>query len=164
MYILAECDIPNVVTGILSQVYKIILVLVPIGIVVFGSIDFIKAIAAKDTNAIAASTKTFISRLIAGGITFFVLVIVTWLFRIVLSSLDDTNSAMDCALKILGGQANSSQSNFNWIQDTADTVTNGANCANECASYYKSNSALQCCQNYCRSGQIKFNASEANCG
>ena len=163
MYILAECDIPNVVTGILSQVYKIILVLVPIGIVVFGSMDFIKAIAAKDTNAIAASTKTFISRLIAGGITFFVLVIVTWLFRIVLSSLDDTNSAMNCALQILGGQASSSQSHFDWIKDTADTVTNQTNCTYDCTNYYQSNSAVQCCQNYCRSGQ-KFNASEANCG
>ena len=71
MFILAECEIPPVITGILSQLYKIIIVLIPIGIVIFGSIDFIKATIAKNSDAIATTTKTFISRLIAGAVTFF---------------------------------------------------------------------------------------------
>ena len=68
MFILAECTFPPIITGILSQLYKIIIILVPIGIVIFGSIDFIKATIAKDSNAIAASVKTFINRLITGCI------------------------------------------------------------------------------------------------
>lgn len=108
MFILAECNIPPVITGILSQLYKIIIVLVPIGIVVFGSIDFIKATMAKDNNAIASSSKTFISRLIAGCITFFVLAIVTWLFQVLLKNVGDASSAMSCALQIIGGTAGSS--------------------------------------------------------
>ena len=152
MYILAECDIPNVVTGILSQVYKIILVLVPIGIVVFGSIAFIKAIAAKDVNAIAASTKTFISRLIAGGITFFVLVIVTWLFRIVLSSLDDTNSAMNCALLVLGG-TNTSSSNGSSNNSIVDKMncygTQFANCMSSNTSPNKNEQCNESANSIC---------------
>lgn len=105
MFILAECNIPGVITGILSQLYKIIIILVPIGIVVFGSIDFIKATIAKDANAIASSTKTFISRLIAGAVTFFVLTIVTWLFTIIIGHVGGASSAMQCALEIIGGTA-----------------------------------------------------------
>ncbi len=103
MFILAECTFPPIITGILSQLYKIIIILVPIGIVIFGSIDFIKATIAKDSNAIAASVKTFINRLITGCITFFVLAIVTWLFKGLLSGVNDASSAMDCALRIIGG-------------------------------------------------------------
>lgn len=105
MFILAECNIPGVITGILSQLYRIIIILVPIGIVVFGSIDFIKATIAKDANAIASSTKTFISRLIAGAVTFFVLTIVTWLFTIIIGHVGGASSAMQCALEIIGGTA-----------------------------------------------------------
>ncbi len=108
MFILAECNIPPVITGILSQLYKIIIVLIPIGIVIFGSIDFIKATMAKDSNAIASSTKTFISRLITGCITFFVLTIVTWLFKTIIGNVGEASSAMSCALQIIGGTAGSS--------------------------------------------------------
>ncbi|MCI9434685.1 MAG: hypothetical protein HFI86_05400 [Bacilli bacterium] len=108
MFILAECEIPPVITGILSQLYKIIIVLIPIGIVIFGSIDFIKATIAKNSDAIATTTKTFISRLIAGAVTFFVLSIVSWLFTIIIGNVNEANSAMDCALKIIGGTASSS--------------------------------------------------------
>lgn len=108
MFILAECYIPPVITGILSQLYKIIIVLVPIGIVLFGSIDFIKATMAKDNNAIASSSKTFISRLITGCLTFFVLTIVTWLFKTIIGGVGEASSAMNCALKIIGGTAGSS--------------------------------------------------------
>ena len=95
MFILAECDlIPHVIVGILAQLYKIIIILVPIGIVIFGSVDFIKATIAKNSDAIAATTKTFISRLIAGAITFFVLAIVTWLFKIIIGNVGGANSAM----------------------------------------------------------------------
>lgn len=111
MFILAECNIPPIITGILSQLYKIIIILVPLGIVIFGSIDFIKATIAKDSNAIASSVKTFINRLITGCITFFVLAIVTWLFKSLLSGVGEANSAMDCALKIIGGTAGSSSGN-----------------------------------------------------
>lgn len=112
MFILAECDIPPVITGILSQLYKIIIVLVPIGIVIFGSIDFIKATIAKNNDAIAATTKTFVSRLIAGAVTFFVLAIVTWLFKVIIKNVGGANSAMQCALEIIGGTASGSSGNI----------------------------------------------------
>ncbi len=122
MFFLAECDIPPIITGILSQLYKIIIILVPIGIVIFGSIDFIKATIAKDDNTIASSTKTFISRLITGCITFFVLTIVTWLFRGILKGIGEANSAMNCALQIIGGTAGSSTSGNNSSSQIADKM------------------------------------------
>ena len=104
MFVLVQCNLPNVVTGIIAEIYKAIMILIPLGIVLFGTIDFVKAIAAKDEAAISASGKTFVSRLITGCLTFFVLAIVTWVFRTIIGRIEGASSAMDCALKILGGE------------------------------------------------------------
>ena len=121
MLTLVSCNLPIQVTGILSQVYKTIIILIPVGIVLFGTIDFIKATAAKDDKLIASSGKTFISRLIAGCLTFFVLSIVNWLFTTIIGNVGNASSAMDCALEILGGNA----SNY----------SNGSDLVNKAACY-----------------------------
>lgn len=169
MFILAECDIPPVITGILSQLYKIIIILVPIGIVIFGSIDFIKATIAKNNDAIAATTKTFVSRLIAGAVTFFVLAIVTWLFKVIIKNVGEANSAMQCALEIIGGSAGSynSSGTIDWINDTLDKTSVGQNCLSDCNNYCgtKTNSTrfIQACSNYCAGYQREFKTSDAPC-
>lgn len=111
MLILAECNIPPVITGILSQLYKIIIIAIPIGIVLFGTIDFLKAAVSKNTDNVSSSTKTFITRLITGCLTFFVLTIVNWLFTKVIGSVGGASSAMQCAKQIIGGNTTATSGN-----------------------------------------------------
>lgn len=164
MFFLVECNIPPVITGILAQVYKIILIVVPIGIVLFGSIDFVKAIVSKDQDTISKSTKTFITRIITGALTFFVLTIVTWLFRVIIGNVQDSSSALNCALQILGGNSSyTSSSGSNNLGPTLDKISFGANCNAECNNYYQTNSCVQACASYCRSGQVTFNKNDNPC-
>ena len=63
-------------TKLPDTIHIIILVLqiaVPVLLVIFGSIDFVKALTSQKDEEIKKGQKTFISRIIAGVIVFFVL-------------------------------------------------------------------------------------------
>lgn len=87
-----------------SAVHLIILVIqivVPVLIVVFGSIDFLKAVIAQKEDEIKKGQQTFIKRLIAGVIVFFVVVIV----RLIVSFAagEDKTTILNCADCFLNG-------------------------------------------------------------
>ena len=64
MYILLDCSlIPNVIANILHQVYNVLMVIIPVGIVLFGTIDFLKSVMAKDDKATSANASLFVKRL-----------------------------------------------------------------------------------------------------
>ena len=152
MYFLVGCNIPPVITGILSQVYKIIIIIVPIIIVVLGSIDFIKAIASKNEDNIASTGKTFITRLITGVLVFFVLTIVTWLFRVVIGNVNEASAALECTLQILGGETTYTQ---------LGTNKEYSNCVDTC----KLNTSDEISQHYCiNSCNNKFSTVQVNQG
>lgn len=103
MFIL-DCNLPGVLTRVLAGVYKVILVAAPVGVLLFGVVDFIKGIASKDANDIKANSSRFIKRLITGLLTFFVLAIIKAVFLILQNAgVGDASSAMQCAISILGG-------------------------------------------------------------
>ena len=88
-------DIPNLLPTVISTIYLILQILVPVLLVIFGSIDFVKAIIAQKDDEIKKGQQTFIKRLIAGILTFFVFVFV----KIIISFAadDEKTKILDCA-------------------------------------------------------------------
>lgn len=89
-----------------DTIHVIILVLqiaVPVLLVIFGSIDFVKAITSQKDDEIKKGQKTFISRIIAGVIVFFVFAIVKLVVS--LAAGDDSSTILNCADCFLNGSS-----------------------------------------------------------
>ncbi len=70
-------------------IYKILMVfwiIVPIGLIVFGTIDLGKAVIASDEKEVKAAQKRLISRFIYAALVFFIPVIVTAIMGLVADS------------------------------------------------------------------------------
>lgn len=65
---------PAPLQPIITTAVTLLEIIIPLGIVTIGSLDFLKAVAASDTDKMKKSQKKFISRLIAGAIALFVFV------------------------------------------------------------------------------------------
>ena len=93
-------------TKIADAVHMIIIVLqiaIPIVLVVFGSIDFLKAVTASKEDEIKKGQQTFIKRIVAAVLVFFITAIV----RLVVSFANkDDKSIMNCANCFLNGPNN----------------------------------------------------------
>ena len=92
-------DLPSVVPKVVHIIYLIIQILIPVLIVIFGSIDFVKAVIAQKDDEIKKGQQVFIKRLIAGIIFFFVFAIV----KVVVSFAADSEKTriLDCASCII---------------------------------------------------------------
>lgn len=91
--------IPAALPKVVSMVYTIIQIVVPILLVIFGMIDLFKGITAQKEEELKKAQKLFIKRLISGALVFFVFVAV----RLVISLVADNSGKngidriMDCA-------------------------------------------------------------------
>lgn len=111
-----ECggmSIPAPLTTITRTVFLLLQILVPIGIVVMGSLDFLKATIASDSDKMKKSQKKFISRLTAGAITFFVFVIVRLVINMVDSNVGTESNYANCLKCLL-----SSSDGCNTVSET----------------------------------------------
>ena len=61
---------------VVSTIVLVIKIVVPVLLVIFGSIDFLKAVVAQKEDEIKKGQQTFIKRLIAAVIVFFVVQVV----------------------------------------------------------------------------------------
>ena len=87
-----------------NMVHTIILVIqiaVPVLLVIFGMIDLFKGMIAQKEDEIKKGQQTFIKRLIAAAIVFFVIVIVKLLIGFVAGN--DTDTIMNCANCFING-------------------------------------------------------------
>jgi len=93
-----DSTFPAPVATIIRTVILLLQIIIPIGIVIMGSLDFLKATIAGDSDKMKKNQKQFVTRLIAGAITFFIFVLV----KFVVSIVADTNksvsftSCLDC--------------------------------------------------------------------
>ncbi len=140
MFIL-DCDLPNVVIGILSTLYKAILYLVPIAIVLFGIIDFLKAIMSQKEDSIKTCTSTFIKRLITGLLVFFIFSIINWIFGTIIQNVGNAGNAMECAAAILKGNKNNSSTSTENPEDCYNRIFN------ECIKRTSGSDAEKICKN-----------------
>ncbi|MBQ9072519.1 MAG: hypothetical protein IJY25_05130 [Bacilli bacterium] len=91
-------DIPTLVPQIISIIYTVIQIAVPVVLVIMGSLDLMKGITAGKDDEIKKGQQMFIKRLIAAALIFFVFIIV----KLVVSLANDesrtkTNKIMNCA-------------------------------------------------------------------
>jgi len=78
------CDqIPPAVFNVVSMIIMLIQVVVPILLIIWGMIDFAKAVIGGDEDKIKAGQKVFIKRLIAAILVFLVVTIVKLLIGLV---------------------------------------------------------------------------------
>ena len=90
---LIDEKIPNTV----GTIVNIIKVVVPILLVVFGSIDLIKGIIAQKDDEIKKGQQIFIKRLIAGALVFFVFVVVQLVISLAAGNETERSNIMTCA-------------------------------------------------------------------
>ena len=88
-------NIPSLFPKIISILYNVIQIAVPVVLVVMGSLDLMKGITAQKEDDIKKGQQLFVKRLISAAIVFFVFIIV----KLVISFVADnsTNNIMDCA-------------------------------------------------------------------
>ena len=87
------------IANTVHTVVLIIQIVVPILLVVFGMMDLVKAVIAGKEDEIKKSQMTFVKRLIAGALVFFVFVIV----KMLVSFVADDDGIMNCANCFLNG-------------------------------------------------------------
>ncbi len=91
--------IPKALTTVIRYIYIIIQVVVPVILVIMGSLDLFKGITAQKEDEIKKGQQIFIKRLITGAIIFFVVVIAKFFISIVAdSSGSNIIECMDCFL------------------------------------------------------------------
>lgn len=84
----------------IHSIVVLIKIAVPVVLVIFGMLDFMKGVIASKEDEIKKGQQIFIKRLIAGAIVFFVITIV----QLVMSFVsNDDNSIWACANQILNG-------------------------------------------------------------
>lgn len=95
-------DIDSKITNAVHLIILIIQVAVPVLLVIFGSIDFVKAIVQSKEDEIKKGQQTFIKRLIAGILVFFVIAIVKLIVSFAAEG-NDKNTIVDCVNCFLSG-------------------------------------------------------------
>ena len=88
-------EIPKLLPKVISIIYNVILIAVPILLVVIGSLDLVKGVTASKEDDIKKGQQMFIKRLISAVLIFFVFMVV----KIVISFVEDEKSPniLDCA-------------------------------------------------------------------
>ena len=102
-----EQGIPAGIGNVVHLVVVAIQVVVPILLIIWGMIDFAKAIIGQDEEKIKAGQKTFMKRLIAAVVVFLIVTIVQLAINLAASVGGDENnasSAWECARQLITGE------------------------------------------------------------
>lgn len=91
--------IPKKMVKLTKFIYIFLQVLVPIAIIILGSLDLLKAVAAQKEDEIKKGQQVFIKRLIGAAIVFFVFAIVKFIISIVSDNSTSIINCVDCFLK-----------------------------------------------------------------
>lgn len=88
-------------TNFIGSLVKVIKTLVPIILIIMGSLEFAKATVAQNDDGLKKAKTNFIQKLIAGVAVFFVITFVSWLLGFLGESFG--NKALECVSQFLGG-------------------------------------------------------------
>lgn len=90
-------DIPRKIPELTNYFVTIVQIVVPVILVIMGSIDLIKGLTSQKEDEIKKGQQTFIKRLIIGAIIFFVIVITKFLVSLIAEgSSNNIASCIDC--------------------------------------------------------------------
>ena len=84
------------IAEITSWIVSLLEIAVPVILVIFGSIDFVKAIVSQKDDEIKKGQQIFIKRLITGIIIFFIVVFTKLLVSAVSGDNNDKKGFIDC--------------------------------------------------------------------
>ena len=101
-----DAGIPEGIGNVIHLIVVAIQVVVPILLIIWGMIDFAKAIIGQDEDKIKQGQRTFLKRLIAAVVVFLVVTIVQLAIRLAASVGGDGNSAGNawtCAQELING-------------------------------------------------------------
>lgn len=96
--IFSNIGIPMKIAKIVAMAVKFIQVIVPILLIIWGMLDLGKAVMAQKEDEIKKGQNTFIKRLVAAAIVFFVVTIVTMLVGLV---ADDSANITKCINEVI---------------------------------------------------------------
>ncbi len=109
--VLSNVSIDPKLPNTVHMIIVIIQIAVPILLVVFGMMDLVKAVMAGKEDEIKKGQQTFIKRIIAAAIVFFVIVVVKFVISLVADS-DNKAGIISCANCFLkGAQSGACSSN-----------------------------------------------------
>lgn len=140
--------IPNATVQFIANLVDVIKVLVPILLILMGSLDFAKAVMSQKEEEIKKSQPSFIQKLIAGVAVFFVLIFISWVFKIIDNADSNlkTGNAIRCINLMLNGgyQAEEIPKDYNYstcfdkCQEDNMEYSEYLACKNDCWSKYMS--------------------------
>lgn len=99
--------IPGGIVGVVHLAVMAIQVVVPILLIIWGMLDFAKAIIGQDEDKIKAGQKTFIKRLVAAVVVFLIVTIVQLAITLAGSvggEANNANNAWTCAKSLIQGK------------------------------------------------------------
>ncbi|MEG0407971.1 MAG: hypothetical protein RSB77_03785 [Bacilli bacterium] len=93
--------IPAFIPPITRTIIILLQIVVPLVLIIFGSLDFVKATIAKDESAMNKHRQTFIKRLGAAAVVFFVITIAKMILSFVAndSAEVDMSKCLDCIIE-----------------------------------------------------------------
>lgn len=94
-------SVPSELINIVHTIVELIKIGVPILLIIFGMLDLGKAVMAQKEDEIKKGQQTFVKRLIAAAIVFFVVVIVQLVFNLVTGNAEA--NAWACVSKFITG-------------------------------------------------------------
>lgn len=109
-------EVDRMLPDIISLIVTLIKIGVPILLIVFGMLDLGKAVMAQKEDEIKKAQQTFVKRIIAAALVFFVVVIVQTVFNLVGGS--GKKNIWDCVNCFVNGPAADSD-----VEITTDCVT-----------------------------------------
>lgn len=96
LFLIADaCQGLEPLVSVIYRVLQIFWIIIPIGLIVFGTIDLGKAVIASDEKEVKAAQKRLISRFIYAALVFFVPLIVGAIMTIVASNTSTVDAADD---------------------------------------------------------------------
>lgn len=105
MFTLACGSIPTAITQTINEVYKIMLIVIPVLVVIFALIDLGKAVIAGKQDEIKSATGMLIKRILICAIVFLVATLVSFVLGIVKTG--NTADAISCLNDLFSTRKNS---------------------------------------------------------
>lgn len=120
--------LPDQTIQLIANIYTIIKFLVPILIIIMGSIDFLKAVMAQQDDQMKKAQSAFLQKVIAGALVFFVAVIVGWIIKLI-ADLDTSGettagNTFTCLNLILNGGYSKNDKDYFTPDDNSSTDDN----------------------------------------
>ena len=94
-----ECgnsSIPAPIPGITRVVVLLLQILLPLVVIVMGSLDFLKAVSTSDSEKIKNGQKQFIKRIVAAGLFFIVITVTKFVVDVAADINDEGGSISSC--------------------------------------------------------------------